>query len=120
MPLVRALCLILLALPLAGPAAAGDMTFFIKNGQPRAVVVEMHSRQSDKVWPGGDRIYQLDAGTRKSVVISCTEGETICYGAWVYGDDRQSFGAGPDRDRSCSDCCSICVDKTTTTIDFAR
>ncbi|MDP3898708.1 MAG: hypothetical protein Q8Q62_18710, partial [Mesorhizobium sp.] len=74
----------------------------------------------DHVWPGGDENYYLDDGETKEMSLECEEGESICYGAWIDGDDRQSFGAGPDRDRACSDCCSICVDKTTTTIDFAR
>lgn len=114
MPLFRALCLLTLSVT---PALA-DMSFFMTNRQPNAVVVELHARESGTVWPGGDRVYLLDPSERKTVTIACRQGETICYGAWVHGDDSVAFGIGPDRDLECANCCSICVDQTTMTIRF--
>ena len=83
-------------------------------------VLELHGRETGRVWPGDSQVYLLDPGERKSVLIDCHEGENICYGAWVYGDDRLSYGVGPDGDRRCRDCCSVCVAKTTTTIDMPQ
>lgn len=116
--------LLLTVCTLAGtmlPALAqSGMTFYMKNETGRAMVLELHGRESGRVWPGDDQVYLLESGERKSVLIDCHEGENICYGAWVYGNDRISFGVGPDGDRRCRDCCSVCVAKTTTTIDMPQ
>ena len=92
------------------------MAFFIKNQASRAVAVELRSRDRDQVWPGGDQVYLLEKSEAKSVPISCEAGEQICYGAWVVGDDRRSWGVGPDNDHPCDDCCYICAEKTTAQI----
>ena len=102
----------------AAPAQADDMAFYMKNAHPRAVVVELHSQTRDHRWPGGDQVYLLEKGEKKSVPIACEAGETICYGAWLNGDDSVSFGVGPDNSRRCEDCCSICVAKATETIEL--
>ena len=94
------------------------MTFYMKNDTPRAMVLELHG--DSQVWPGEGRVYLLEPGERKSQLIDCREGENICYGAWVNGDDRISYGVGPDGDRACRSCCFVCVAKTTTTIDMPR
>lgn len=122
---MRPTLLLLFALcALAGTAlpalAQSGMTFYMKNETGRAMVLELHGRESGRVWPGDDQVYLLEPGERKSVLIDCHEGENICYGAWVYGNDRISFGVGPDGDRRCRDCCSVCVAKTTTTIDMPQ
>lgn len=106
----------------ATPALAADelMTFFMKNSITRGVALELSSRDRDQLWPGGDKVYFLEAGERKSVPIECRAGETLCYGAWVVGDTQSFWGIGPDRDRSCSDCCHVCTAKTTRTIDIVE
>lgn len=103
---------------LAGsPARAADeMHVLVKNGKSRAVVIELHGQT--KVWPGGDQLYLFEAGERKSFPIDCREGEKICYGAWLYGDDRVSWGVGPENDRDCDDCCFTCVDDSTHVLDL--
>ncbi len=95
------------------PAAAGEMTFFMKNDYPRAVVIELFGQDTGTRWPGSDKVYLLEKSGRKSVRIECREGERICHGAWVNGNDRIFWGVGPDNDRSCETCCVICVEKTT-------
>ena len=119
---MRILAAVLIALAfLAAPAhAEGGMTFYMKNDTGRAMVLELHGRDTARVWPGEGQVYLLEPGERKSELIDCREGENICYGAWVYGNDRISFGVGPDGDRQCRSCCSICVAKTTTTIDMPQ
>jgi hypothetical protein len=99
---------------LAFPVSAAEMTVFMKNEQSRAVAVELYGE--NQRWPGGEQVYLLDKGERKSVVIGCREGERICWGAWLNGDDRQSFGVGFDRSRACPECCRICVGSTIETV----
>jgi hypothetical protein len=108
--------LTLAALLLATPGYAAEMAFFMKNSHLAAMAIELYSEKN--VWPGGDQVYPLQGGEQKSVPISCAAGETICYGAWQFSDDRISFGVGPNNDRDCADCCAICVAKTTATIDL--
>ncbi len=95
----------------AAPALAADeMHVLVKNLIGRAIVVELHGET--KVWPGDDQLYMFEKGERKNFPVDCTEGEKICYGAWLYGDDRVSWGVGPENDRDCTDCCFSCVDST--------
>ena len=110
------ICAFFVFLLLAPPASAADMAFFMKNWHARDVAVELHGEKN--VWPGGDQVYLLEGRSQKSVPIACTEGETICYGAWVFADDRISFGVGPKNDRDCVDCCAVCVAKSTAAIDL--
>lgn len=106
--------------PATSSVAQEGMTMFIRNLQPRAVVVEFHGRKSGTVWPGDTKVYLLDKDERKSVTISCQAGENVCFGAWANGNDRISYGVGPDDDQTCSECCRICVEGTTETIDIGR
>jgi hypothetical protein len=97
-------------------AHAADMGFVLENEHTRAVAIEL--RGEETVWPGNDKVYLIDPGAIKEVTISCTPGERICYGAWINGNDAIAFGVGPDNDRTCHDCCSICVAHTMETIDL--
>ncbi|MBN9073272.1 MAG: hypothetical protein J0H34_17090 [Rhizobiales bacterium] len=111
---MRHALLILAALLLPVPSACGaDLTFFMKNVAPRAVVVEFSSAAKGTRWPGNDQVYLLEKGEKKSVTISCEEGDSICYGAWVNGDDTIVWGVGPDNDRFCETCCRICAHEKT-------
>ena len=102
--------LLLAILALAWPAVAlADMLFYVKNGSGSAVAVEVFSQDRDQAWPGGDQVWLFEPGQNKTVPISCTGGERICYGAWVNGDDRTSWGVGPDGDKDCKGCCLICL-----------
>ena len=106
---------------LSVPALGADMTFFMKNRQDRGVAVELFSQDRAISWPGGNKVYFLDVGERKSMTVSCQEGERICYGAWVNGDDSRWFGVGPDNDQPpCTYCCFICVGQTTATISVSK
>lgn len=112
---------VLLALGALGvlPAAADElMTFYMKNGATRGVAVELSSRERQTVWPGGGKVYFLDTGEKKSVPIECQAGENICYAAWVVGDVSTAWGIGPEGDLPCRNCCFVCVQKTTETIEL--
>ncbi|ESY00646.1 hypothetical protein NKK48_17445 [Mesorhizobium sp. C386A] len=112
--------LTLAALLIATPAHAADMAFFVKNLRSQAVAVELFSRDRKMSWPGGDQVFLIEPSSQKSVPISCNSGENICYGAWVNGNDAISAGVGPDNDQPCDNCCFICVEKTTETIDLVE
>ncbi|ESZ67995.1 hypothetical protein X727_22510 [Mesorhizobium sp. L103C119B0] len=112
--------LALAALFIATPAHAADMAFFVKNLRKQAVAVELFSRDRKMSWPGGDQVFLIEPSSQKSVPISCMSGENICYGAWVNGNDAVSAGVGPDNDQPCDNCCFICVEKTTETIDLVE
>jgi hypothetical protein len=105
---LRALsALVLLALP-APAAHAEDVTFAIKNSHPNAMRLELYSQDRDYVWPGEGKDFYLDDGETKSLPISCNEGESICYGAWVDGDEGTYWGVGPGNKEKCEDCCYTC------------
>ncbi|AEH85259.1 MULTISPECIES: hypothetical protein [Mesorhizobium] len=106
------------ALVFATSAQAADMAFFVKNLRKEAVAVELFSRDRETVWPGNDKVFLIDPGSQKSVPLTCNQGEHICYGAWVDGNDQISAGVGPDNDQPCDNCCFICVEHSTETIDL--
>lgn len=109
------LLLFLLLLPTSASwADEQEMAFLMKNAHPRAIVVELFSKTRDHRWPGGDQVYFLEPGERKSVPIFCEGGEQICYAAWVNGNDGISWGVGPDNNKICEDCCTLCASKATT------
>lgn len=94
---------------LAAPAAAEDVTFVMRNDHPNALRLELYSQDRNHVWPGGGQDYYLDDGETKEITLSCQEGETICYGAWVDGDQGTYWGVGPGDKQACDDCCYTCT-----------
>lgn len=105
---------------IAGPASsfAADVTFVMKNSHPNAVELELYSDDRNHIWPGNNQVYYLDDGETKSVPLSCNEGESICYGAWVSGDKGTYWGVGPDNTDTCDDCCYTCTGGETEEIDL--
>ncbi|CDX13929.1 conserved exported hypothetical protein [Mesorhizobium sp. ORS 3324] len=110
----------LAALLLTSPAFAADMSVFVRNQRSDGVALELFGRDSGKVWPGGDKVFLIRPKAKKSVPISCENGEHICWGAWVNGDDSVTAGVGPDNDQPCDSCCFICVEHSTETVDLAE
>lgn len=102
----------------AGAASAGDVTFAIKNSHPNAMRVELYSQSRKHVWPGGGKDYYLDDGETKMIPLSCQDGESICYGAWVDGDEDTYWGVGPGDKESCDDCCYTCTGGETEEIEL--
>ena len=108
-----------LAVLLSSHAAhAGDVTFQIKNNHPNAMRLELYSQDRDYVWPGNGKDFYLDDGETKSLPISCNEGESICYGAWVDGDESTYWGVGPNNKQTCDNCCYTCSGGETEEIDL--
>ncbi|MBX3569879.1 MAG: hypothetical protein KF914_17580 [Rhizobiaceae bacterium] len=106
------------ALCAASAHAADEMAVYMKNMTERSVAVELYAQDRRFVWPGGDQVYLLEKGEKKSVPIACRPAERICWGAWRYGNDRFWWGTGPDNGRACEECCMICAPKTTETVEI--
>ena len=102
------------------PANAADVTFMMKNSHPNAVEVELYSQDREHVWPGNGQVYILDDGEAKQMGLSCEEGEKICYGAWIQGDQQTYWGVGPGGKEACDDCCYTCTGGATETIDLVE
>jgi hypothetical protein len=101
--------LAVLALSLfAGAANAADVTFVMKNEHENALRVELYSQDRDHIWPGGGEQYYLDDGEAKTMSLACEEGESICYGAWIDGDENTYWGVGPNNQQTCDTCCYVC------------
>ncbi|MGR6432346.1 hypothetical protein ACU5AY_15660 [Rhizobium sp. PAMB 3174] len=105
---------------IVAPAFAADVTFVMRNDHPNAVEVELYSQDREHVWPGGGEVYYLDDGETKEIPLSCTEGENICYGAWVAGDQQTYWGVGPDDKDDCDDCCYTCTGGETEEINLTE
>jgi hypothetical protein len=114
----RTLAALSLLVLVAPPAHADDVTFAIKNSHPNAMRVELYSQDRDYVWPGNGQDFYLDDGETKSLPISCNAGESICYGAWVDGDEETYWGVGPGNKEKCEDCCYTCSGGETEEIEL--
>ena len=104
----------------ASPGLAADVTFIMQNSHEFAVEVELYSQDRNHVWPGNGQVYYLDDGEQKQMSLGCEEGELICYGAWVSGDEGTYWGVGPGNAEDCDDCCYTCEGGMTETIDLVE
>ena len=111
------LLVVLAGLVLSPAAARADMQIYVRNGSGSAIAVEVFSQDRREVWPGGDQVWLFEAGQKKTVPVACEAGEHICYGAWVNGNDKMSWGVGPDGAYDCKGCCLVCADSGIETID---
>ncbi|MEX0407700.1 hypothetical protein ABGN05_18735 [Aquibium sp. LZ166] len=116
--MLRAALLALPAVLLASPSLAEELTLYLANRAPHAVAAELSAPGGDGEWPGGGKVYLLEKGERKSVRIECRVGETICYGAWRFGDETTAYGVGPERDLVCDQCCLTCAPVSAAHIDI--
>lgn len=89
-------------------ASADEVTFTIRNNHPNALELQLYSQNRSHIWPGPDEVYYLDDGEAKDVPLSCRSGESICYGAWIAGDQDTYWGVGPNNANRCTDCCYVC------------
>lgn len=92
----------------SGVGQAQSVTFIIQNSHPNAVELEFCSQDREASWPGGGQSYVLDGGEPTAFPLDCDPGETICYGAWVSGDQGTTWGAGPECAAACDNCCATC------------
>lgn len=116
--MLRPALLACIALFFALPAQPEELTLYLANRAPHAVAAELSSPDGDRQWPGGGKVYMLEKGEQKSVRIECRVGETICYGAWRFGDETTAYGVGPDRELVCDQCCLTCAPASAAHIDI--
>jgi len=109
-----------LAMAVASPALAADVTFVMRNDHPNAVELELYSQDRNHIWPGDNQVYYLDDGETKQIPLSCEEGESICYGAWISGDKQTYWGVGPENAETCEDCCYTCSSGETEQINLTE
>jgi hypothetical protein len=99
---------LMLALAATAPALAETLTLRVQSKHPNVVDVEFYSRTRNLVWPGNKQVYSIKDDDRHSYKLSCQPGETICYGAWVRGNQTVFWGAGPNGKNACRNCCYTC------------
>lgn len=108
---LQAVIVALLSLWLSGSAVAqSTLTFRMISEHPDNLEVVFYSDDRKGFqWPAGDRIFKLDDSDGVSrFKISCLGGEKICYGAWVAGRPKVSWGLGKNRQFNCKNCCYKC------------
>jgi hypothetical protein len=89
-----------------------------KTAIPTPCASSSTARTATKIWPGNNQDYYLSDGETKSIPLSCDDGESICYGAWVDGDEGTYWGVGPGNTERCDDCCYTCSGGETEEIDL--
>jgi hypothetical protein len=94
----------------AGPAVADTVTFRIKSNHENKVKVKFYSQDRNHVWPSTTTSYNLDDYAFHNFRLTCQQGEKICYGAWVVGNNATYWGVGRGDKHSCSECCLTCND----------
>ena len=92
----------------SGLSQAESLTWNVRSEHPNSVALEFYSSDRNAAWPGGDSIYVLDDDQSHSYTLSCESGETICYGAWVQGDEATYWGTGRGGQAGCENCCYVC------------
>jgi hypothetical protein len=60
------------------------------------------------VWPGGGEAFNMPAGETKTTTLNCFQGQKICYGGWVRGNDSRYWGVGNNFSHNCKGCCFVC------------
>jgi hypothetical protein len=91
------------------PALGDEVSFIMRNEHPNAIELELYGQSRDHIWPGNDEVYLLDDGETKEISLSCESGESICYGAWISGDQSTFWGVGPGNKDTCTNCCYVCT-----------
>jgi hypothetical protein len=90
------------------PVQAESVVWKVQSNFPKKVQIEFYSKDSNQAWPGGGEAYGLNDYKEHTYTLNCKAGERICYGAWVTGTERVTWGVGKDEAKGCSDCCWTC------------
>lgn len=104
-----AIAIILAASFAARPAAAENSTWTVTSTYDYKVSIAFYSQQSNRSWPGGDKVWIIADSRAHEYSLACRPGETICYGAWPTGNDGSRYwGVGRDNANHCKSCCYKC------------
>lgn len=85
------------------------LTFNVKSISSYSLSVIFYSDTRPVEWPGSNTEYTLLNHEVHTYSLNCKSGEKICYGAWYTGHNVDtSWGVGPNRSISCTNCCYTC------------
>lgn len=108
----KAAFILVLVLMVGSTVSAGSksdsLTFRLQSSYEYKVQIEFYSQDREFAWPGGDEAYNLDDSDVHEFPLTCQRGETICYGAWVTGNDDLYWGVGMNDQYTCKNCCFKC------------
>jgi hypothetical protein len=87
-----------------------SITWQVRSEAPYSVAVAFFSStRPNRAWPGGDQVWVINDSELKSYKLTCMAGETICYGAWAFGNRMGAYwGVGSNRQHGCTSCCRVC------------
>jgi hypothetical protein len=108
MKVLGVLAVIMASLMAVQTATAGSLKWTIRSDYPHIVSLEFYSQDYSRAWPGDGQVYIVDDYDTREYSLSCETGETICYGAWVRGDENKYWGTGMNNSQRCNDCCYTC------------
>jgi hypothetical protein len=84
-------------------------TVVLNNNTGRYVNWEVISDDgSNHVWPGGGDAFRLLPHSSSQESLNCNQGQRMCYGAWVRGDENLYWGVGNNHEHHCDACCFTC------------
>ena len=115
--LARIAALVILTAQTAG---AAELQWTFDNETDVDISIEFYSQDRDQVWPGGDQVYILGPTESRTYDLSCNQGENICYGGWIAGDDSTQWGSGYNDQQTCETCCAICGGGNAEPVDLIR
>lgn len=98
------------ASPTLTGAWADQVTVEFENRLSTPVEIQLYSQARDHRWPGDGTLFRLEPGTSQPFPLTCTAGESICWGAWAPGGESMPMGVGRDGIESCPTCCFTCDD----------
>ena len=108
-PVLSLAAMLVAAAPLlATQGSAAELVWRIQSEHPNHVSVEFYSQDRNHSWPGGGEVYVIEDWDTHRYLLTCNDGETICYGAWVRGEDSTYWGVGRDDRFGCNNCCYTC------------
>lgn len=112
----RWLIALLAVFTLVQAAGAGTISWKIRAFDKHAVDVAFYSKSRKVEWPGGGKVWTIKDFKVHDYKINCVDGEKVCYGAWVRGNDKRYWGVGHYGKAGCKGCCYTCGANTVTPV----
>ncbi len=91
------------------PTVKFDIT---NNTAARIGIAFYDGNNRQRIFPGDDRYYTQSARRKQSYSISCSPGQSVCFGSWKgTGDLNPFWGVGYSGREYCAHCCTNCPTK---------
>lgn len=114
--LKRLLIVLMAVFTLTQAASAGSIQWKIRAFDKYAVDVAFYSKSRKVEWPGGGKVWTIKDFKVHEFKLNCVDGEQICYGAWVRGNDKRYWGVGHYGKAGCKGCCFTCGTNVSTPV----